>query len=452
MSAATEKKLSMASALASLTKAERQARLQNLTDEQAAQLRWHWEFWARDDQLAPDGNWTTWLVLAGRGWGKTRCGAEWVRQQIESGQASRVALVAPTAADARDVMIEGSSGILAVHPPWSRPLYEPSKRRLTWPNGAIATAYSADEPDRLRGPQHDSAWCDELASWRYPDAWDQLRFGLRGGLDPRVVITTTPRPTAIIKALMSEETTTVTRGTTYDNRANLPADFFAHIVSRYEGTRLGRQEIHADILEDVVGALWNRAMIDDSRVAEAPALDRIVVAIDPAMTSGESSDETGIVVAGAGPDGHAYVLEDLSCRESPDGWARRAVAAYHAHKADRVVAEVNNGGDLVEQVIRTVDPLVAYTAVHASRGKVTRAEPVAALYEQGRVHHVGTFAELEDQQCSFAPQGLRNSPDHVDALCWAITELMLNDVPCNVLDIDPATLGAGWCPNPWRFD
>ncbi|PZN08384.1 MAG: ATP-binding protein [Bacillota bacterium] len=401
----------------------------DLSDEEAEALLYDWRFWARPKQLPPEGPWRIWLILAGRGFGKTRTGAEWVREQVERHGRRRIAIVGRTAADVRDVMVEGESGILSISPPWFRPVYEPSKRRLTWPNGAIATLYSADEPDLLRGPQHDAAWADELAAWRRPEAWDNLMFGLRLGPDPRVVVTTTPRPVKIIRDLLQDPTCVVTRGSTYENAANLAPAFLEQIISRYEGTRLGRQELYGEVLDDVPGALWQRKRIDELRVREAPELVRVVVAIDPAVTSEEGSDETGIVVAGRGVDGHAYVLADRSCRMSPDGWARRAVKAYYDFDGDRIVGEVNNGGDLVETVIRTVDPKVPYKAVRASRGKAVRAEPVAALYEQGKVHHVGTFEHLEDQLCQITPDGYQGagSPDRADALVWALTELMLED-------------------------
>lgn len=331
-------------------------------------------------------------------------------------------LAARTVDDARDVMVEGESGILAICPPWNRPTWMPSTRMLRWPNGAIAMVYSADKPDLFRGKQADGVWADELAAWRYPEAWDQLLFGLRLGPDPRVVVTTTPRPTPVIKELMAHPTTVVTRGSTYDNRANLAPAFFDGIISRYEGTRLGRQELYAEILDDNPNALWQRSQIDKLRVTEAPAeLQRIVVAIDPSATT--TGDEAGIIVAGLGPDGHGYVLDDATIRGSPHTWGSKAVQAYHRHQADRIVAEVNNGGEMVELTIRTVDDKVAYKAVHASRGKRTRAEPIAALYEQGRVHHVGTFAELEDEMCDWEPE--MPSPNRMDALVWALTELML---------------------------
>lgn len=403
----------------------RRAALASLTPEQRSRLRYNWPFWARPNQLSPPGDWRTWLVLAGRGFGKTRTGAEWVRAQAETGTCGRLALVAPTAADARDVMVEGESGILAISPPWFRPKYEPSKRRLTWPNGAQATVYSADEPDRLRGPQHDGAWCDELAAWTRPEAWDMLQFGLRLGDNPRAVATTTPKPVKVIRELLAANTTAVTRGSTYDNAGNLAPAFLAAVEARYAGTRLGRQEIDAEVLDDVPGALWTRQGIDDLRVAKAPDLVRVVVGIDPAVTSGEDSDETGIVAVGKGSDGHGYTLADRSCRMTPDGWARRALIVFDQFEANQFIAEVNNGGDLVAGVIRTARPSAPVKAVHASRGKYTRAEPVAALYEQGKVHHVGSFPQLEDQMCSFTPEGGDGSPDRADALVWACTDLLL---------------------------
>lgn len=391
--------------------------------EQAAVFDWPRH--ARDNQLPPDGDWTTWLFLAGRGTGKTRAGAEWVRMNIDAGTASRIALVGPTAADVRDVMIEGESGILAISPPWNRPQYEPSKRRLTWPNGAIATAYSADEPDRLRGPQHDLAWTDEPAAWRYPETWDNLMFGLRLGADPRAMATTTPRPVRLIRELLQQDTTAVTTGNTYENRDNLAPAFLEQIIRRYEGTRLGRQEIMGELLEDIPGALWERKRVDELRVKKPPELTRIVVAIDPAMTSGEDADETGIVVAGLGDDGDGYVLTDRTCRMSPAGWGNRAITALDEFTGDRIVAEVNNGGDMVEHTLRSIRRSVPYKAVHASRGKRARAEPIAALYEQGRIHHVGSHPDLEDQMCTYVPDGVDYSPDRVDALVWALTDLML---------------------------
>lgn len=332
-------------------------------------------------------------------------------------------MVAPTAGDVRDVMIEGESGLLAVCPPWNRPHYEPSKRRLTWPNGALVTAYSADEPERARGPQHDGLWADEIASWRYPEAWDLFMFGLRLGNDPRAVVTTTPKPIPLVKELLAAETTTVTRGSSYENRRNLAPAFFQQIVKKYEGTRLGRQELLAEILDDNPNALWTRQMIEESRSARVPDLIRTVVAVDPAATSDEGSAETGIVVAGcdARDPEHFWVLDDRSLRASPRGWATEAVTSYHSRSADRIVGEANNGGDMIRDLIRNVDENVSYKKVTATRGKLLRAEPIAALYEQGRVHHAGTFPELEDQMVEWEP-GM-DSPDRLDALVWALTEL-----------------------------
>ena len=421
---------SLAERFAGLPEARRKRILASLSERERAALEYCWEFWARPKQLEPAGDWRVWLLLSGRGYGKSRCGAEWVRKLIEQGAASRVALVAATASDARSVVVEGESGLLSVCPAWNRPLFEPTKRRLTWPSGAIATLYSAEEPDRLRGPQHDAAWADELGAWRYPEAWDQLMFGLRLGTDPRVVVTTTPRPTPIIRQLATEPTTFVTRGSTYENRAHLAPGFLQEIERRYAKTRLGRQEIFGEILDDHPGALFQRADIEAARVRDAAPLLRIVVAIDPAVSSGESSNETGIVVVGLGTDGHAYVLDDLSGRYTPYEWARKAVTAYHDKRADRVVAEKNQGGALVESNLRTVDPRIPYKGVTASRGKQTRAEPIAALYEQGRVHHVGYFAALEDQMVCWEPGAPgADSPDRVDALVWGITELVLDSQP-----------------------
>lgn len=404
------------------------------TPEAAAVLAHEWAFWARPAQLAPAGDWTTWLILAGRGFGKTRTSVEWAREQAEAMPGSRGALVGRTAADTRDVLVEGESGILAISPPWFKPTYEPSKRRLTWPNGSVATLYSADKPDLLRGPQHHWAVADELAAWRYAEAWDQLQFGLRLGKRPRVVVATTPRPTKIIKELVKARTTAVTRGSTYDNAANLAPTFLTQIVSRYEGTRLGRQELMAEILEDVPGALWTRDVLDAGRVHDAPpALVRMVVGVDPAISADDDSNETGVIVAGIDERGHVYVLEDGSLRASPAAWAKRVVQLYDRHRADRVVAEVNQGGAMVEHTIATAARMMAeagarvgrsvpYRAVRATRGKYVRAEPVSALYEQGKVHHVGMLGELEDQLCTWVPGD--DSPDRLDALVWAVTDLL----------------------------
>lgn len=398
-----------------------------------------WSRLRRPDQTPPPGSWYVWLLLGGRGSGKTRTGAETVHDATQ--HTDRIALVAPTAADARDVMVEGESGLLATARPGQRPTYEPSKRRVTWPNGAQAFAYSADEPDRLRGPQHGYAWCDEVAAWRRLDAtWANLEMGLRLGQDPRIVATTTPRVVPWVRAAVKDPRYSVVRASTYANLANLAPTFRATVLAKYEGTRLGRQELHAEVLEDVDGALWGQGMIDRERVAalDHTSLARIVVAIDPAATSGPDSDETGIVVVGVSAPGrcpecgllergtgpHVFVLDDRSGRYSPDGWANQAVAAYERWGADAVVAETNQGGEMVGAVLRTVDRTVRYRPVTATRGKHTRAEPVAALYEQGKVHHVGTLTALEDQMTTWVP-GLSDSPDRVDALVWGVTDAAL---------------------------
>lgn len=390
-----------------------------------------WSAQARPEQLPPPGDWSSWLILAGRGWGKTRTGSEWTRSIAESGRVHRIALVGPTAADVRDVMVEGESGLLSICPRHFRPDYEPSKRRLTWPNNCIATMFSSEEPDRLRGPQHGAAWCDELAAWRNVDTtWSTLQFGMRLGQNPRTLITTTPRPLKLLKELIARDgqDAIVTRGTTYDNRANLAPSFFSQIVSRYEGTRLGRQELNAELLSDTPGALWQVDWLDRDRVDTAPELLRIVVAIDPAVSTSPNADETGIIVAGVDRRGHAYVLDDLSGKFGPHDWAKRAIDAFDRHKADRIIAESNNGGELVRHTLRTIRPNIPYRAVHASRGKVTRAEPVSAVYEQSKAHHVGSgLSALEDQMCAFTSDFDRSragySPDRVDALVWALTEL-----------------------------
>jgi phage terminase large subunit-like protein len=418
-----------ASSLASLPEPLRNKVVWSLTRKQALRLKHDWPYRARPEQLPPPGDWRVWLLLAGRGFGKTRTGAELVRTRVGAHTARRIALVAPTAADARDVMVEGESGLLALAPPADRPLYEPSNRRLTWPNGAVATTYSADEPERLRGPQHDFAWCDELAAWRYPEAWDMLMFGLRLGDDPRAVVTTTPRPTRLIRALLADPKVVMTRGATAENRANLAPAFLDQIVKRYQGTRLGRQELDAELLDDMPGGLWQRGIIEATRTVTVPKFSRVVVAIDPAVSTSEHADETGIIAAGRDANGHGYVLADASGRYAPAEWARVAIAAYGARHADRIVAEINNGGDMVEATLRMIDPNVPFSAVRAARGKVARAEPVAALYEQGRIHHIGAFPQLEDQMCSFTSDFDRKaagySPDRVDALVWALTELLV---------------------------
>lgn len=386
-----------------------------------------WHRIRRPSQAPPAGAWAVWLIKAGRGWGKTRTGAEWVLDQVEAGR-RRIALVARTAADYRAVMVEGESGILAIAPPSLRPAYEPSKRQLTWPNGAIATLYSSEKPDQLRGPQHDAAWADELAAWKRPqETWDQLMFGLRLGHDPQCVVTTTPRPTAEVRRLLAEPDTVVTSGSTFENAANLATRQMERLRARYEGTRLGRQELYGEVLDDTDGALWTRAMLERAVVGcpdPMPDLVRIVVAVDPAVTSGEDADETGIVVVGRDNAGHGYVLADHSGRYGVGEWERRVVEAHDQHGADLVVAEVNNGGDFIGHAIRNLRPQIRYKAVRATRGKHVRAEPVAGLYELDRMHHAAVFPELEDQMATWVP-GDATSPDRLDALVWGATALEL---------------------------
>jgi len=354
-------------------------------------------------------------------------------------------MVARTAADVRDVMVEGVSGILADSPEDFMPEYRPGKRRLEWPNGSTALLYSGEEPNALRGPAFHWAWADELAAWKYPDTWDMLQFGLRLGENPQCCITTTPRPTKIIKDLVADPFCIVVRGSTYDNRANLAPGFFRQIIKKYEGTRLGRQELNAELLEDNPGALWTRAIIDANRVSALPELVRIVVGVDPEASSGEESAETGILVVGLGADGHGYVLDDVTIRGTPGEWGAQAVSAYSRWEANKVVGEVNNGGEMVGYVVGTcanaANVFVPYRAVRASHSKEARADPVSALYAQGLVHHVGVFAELEDQMTEWVPgQGMR-SPDRVDALVWAITDLMLDiEYEATVYDEVPAPI------------
>lgn len=400
-----------------------------------------WQIWARDDQLPPsttaEGSaWRVWLILGGRGAGKTRAGAEWVRAKalgippLGLSPARRIALVGETLADVRRVMIEGVSGLLAIHGDDERPELEVSKSQLVWPNGAIAQMFSAEDPDSLRGPQFDAAWCDELAKWRYAEeTWDMLQFGMRLGESPTIAVTTTPRPMPLLKSIMGDRATALTRAATSANAAHLAPAFIAEMERRYAGTALGRQELLGEIVDDQSGSLWRRDWIDENRVAACPELTSIVVAVDPPVTATARSDACGIIVAGIGADGRAYVVADRSLQgREPTVWARAAVGAYHEFMADRVVAEVNQGGDLVIAVLRQVDEAVAVRTVRATRGKWLRAEPVAALYAEGRVVHVGRHGTLEEQMLAFGADGLAHgrSPDRVDALVWALTDLMID--------------------------
>lgn len=415
-----------------------------LGPQKVEELKHDWNFWARDNQLEPDNSdWNTWFINAGRGFGKTRSGVEWVRENVKRG-CKRIAAVASTNSDIERVMVKGESGFLSVcwkgdktyagkkmgFPEWS-----PTKRTLTWENGAQVQFFSAEEPERLRGPQFELAWCDETAAWNKDmDTWSMLQFCMRLGKHPRIMVTTTPKPTKLIRQILKDPKTVVTTGSTFDNSANLAGTYLKAVKEQYEGTRLGRQELYAEVLEEAQGALWTTAMLDDASFKHeaVPDLSRIVVALDPAVTSNAESDMTGIVVAGIDVNGIAYVLGDYTDRLSPQGWASKAIELYHHHQADRIVAEVNQGGDMVKTTIHGEDETVPYKAVRASRGKFARAEPISALYERGLVKHVSnppdgaTLNELETQMRTWEPLGSIGSPDRLDALVWAITDLSLN--------------------------
>ncbi len=416
-----------------------------IADFSKEQLRWldrDWQLWARAEQLAPpvtgpSGRWRTWLILGGRGAGKTRAGAEWVKSLVhadaQQASALRIALIGETLRDARNVMVEGESGLLAVADAPDRPRFEAARQQLTWRNGAVAQLFSAQDPDGLRGPQFHAAWCDELAKWRYvEETWNMLQFALRLGPAPRQLVTTTPRPLPLLKRLMEELGTITTRVKTTDNAANLATAFVAEMNRRYAGTALGRQELDGEIIEDTAGALWRNDWIEAARVRTPPAMTRIVVAVDPPVTATASSDACGIVVVGLGEDRRGYVLADRTLQgRTSAAWARAAVAAFHDFAADRIVAEVNQGGDLVATVIKQIDSQVPIATVRATRGKYIRAEPVAALYAEGRIAHVGQLAALEEQMLAFAATGLAGgrSPDRLDALVWAVTDLMITPAP-----------------------
>lgn len=415
--------------------------LDSLSPNALMSLPWLFEHWAIEGhQLPPAGDWSTWVILGGRGAGKTRAGSEWIRSLVEGGRpgdpgvCSRVALVAETLDQAREVMIFGDSGIMACSPPDRRPEWQATRKRLVWPNGAVAQIFSASDPESLRGPQFDAAWCDELAKWtKGQDAWDMLRFALRLGERPRALVTTTPRNNPLVQALLAAPDTVVSRAPTSANRMHLAKSFLEAVTRAYGGSRLGRQELDGELVLDIDGALWSWASLEAAKAPRALDLDRVVVAVDPPVSSGDGADECGIVVAGVamrGPpqDWVAEVIADGSVRgASPNEWAERAVELYHAHRADRLVAEVNQGGNLVATLIRGIDPMIPFRGVHASRGKAARAEPVAALYEQGRVSHRAAFKALEDQMAAMTVRGFagKGSPDRVDALVWAITDLMI---------------------------
>jgi len=396
-----------------------------------------WPFNARSEQMPTCWNWTTWLLMGGRGSGKTRAGAEWVKGMalgdpyFTTAAVGRIALVGETYADAREVMVEGESGLLSVHQNEQRPQWISSRRRLEWPNGAVAQVYSSEDPDALRGPQFEIAWCDELAKWNHAEeTWNMLQFGLRLGHFPQQIVTTTPRPTTMIKKLLADENTFVSRMSTTDNRSNLASGFFDRIVKIYAGTRLGRQELDGELIDDRTDALWQRDVIEKHRCPKPETLCRTVIAIDPAVTGHAKSDACGIIIVAMGADDRAYVLADETVRGvSPSRWSSRVNELYEKYGADRIVIETNQGGDMAESVLRGANAQMPIKQVKASRGKWLRAEPVAHLYERGLVSHVGPLAELEDEMCDFGLDGLSSgrSPDRLDALVWALTELMLKN-------------------------
>jgi phage terminase large subunit-like protein len=417
--------------------------LAQLPPQKAEELIYTWEFWARPNQLAPEGDWNVWYVNAGRGFGKTRAGVEWVRSKVKMGH-KRIAAIAATNSDIERVMINGESGFLArcwkgdrdnKGKPLGQPVWSPTKRLLTWENGAYVQFFSAEEPERLRGPQFEAAWCDELAAWnRDRDTWDMLQFCLRLGKHPQVCVTTTPKPTKLVRDILKNPKTTVTYGSTFDNSANLASTYLDAVKSQYEGTRLGRQELYAEILDEASGALWNRQTLSqcevevDDPVAFAETLARVVVSVDPAVSSNSESDMTGIIVAGIDINGVCYILQDATDRYTPEGWAAKAIELYHLYGADRIVAERNQGGEMVRYTFKTVDETIPIKLVHASRGKFARAEPVSALYERNRVKHLKGLDALEDQMVQWCPLGSIGSPDRLDAMVWAVTELALKGI------------------------
>ena len=416
--------------LLALGAADRARTLAALTEREGAELLYDWEFWGRPEQKPPPGDWIYWLILAGRGAGKTRSGAEAVRQWIKN--FPFVNLIGPTHDDVRDVMVLGESGLMAICPHPERPQFSRTSSRLIWPNGAVSQLFSAEEPDRLRGKQHMKLWLDEVAAWNYPDAFEQALLGLRLGVKPQAVITTTPRPNKLIKQLVDDENAIVTRGSTFDNSHHLADAFLKRITARYQGRMIGRQELFAEIVEEAPGALWTRALIERQRLAasaSAAHYSQIVIGVDPPAKSGASADECGIVVVGKTPEGAIHVIADLTSQgETPGEWAARVAAAFRRFKANRVVAEINNGGEMVVEVLRQSDANLPVRKVTATRGKFLRAEPVATAYERGIVHHLGDFPKLEDQLCSLTPDFDARvsgfSPDRADALVWAIADLI----------------------------
>lgn len=389
-----------------------------------------WDLYARPHQSPQFDDWLIWLLLGGRGSGKTRTGAEWVREQVFAGGCRRIAIVAPSYNDAREVMLEGESGLLHIGYPSERPDYSPSRRRLDWPNGAQGYIYTAEDPDGLRGPQFDAAWADEFCAWTYPEATlSNLRLALRLGATPQLVITTTPRPIPALKSLLQSKGLLISRGKTADNADNLAPTFLAAMEDAYGGTRLGRQELGGEYIEDLDGALWTRAMLEAAYTEAQPVCDKVILSIDPPVTSTKRSDACGLIVAGRkgeGREAKALILQDGSVQgRSPEGWAKAAIALADAWEVDYILAETNQGGELVSSVLRAIDPSIPIRTVHASRSKTARAEPVALLYEQGRVKHCGRFVELEDELAAMGTDALTHSPDRGDALVWAVTELLL---------------------------
>ena len=423
-----ERNMSQAELLARLSIDKQNDFFGSLTAEETELLLTDWKFWARPKQRLPEGNWGTWLIMAGRGFGKTRTGAETIRIWQENGF-SNFALIGQTKADVRDVMLLGESGLISISPKHNKPVYIASRRVVEWPNGAKAHLYSADEPEQLRGPQHEKGWIDEPVKYsQLRELLDMYEFGLRIGSNPQSVVTTTPKPLVELKEMVNDPDTVITTGSSFENLSNLSERFIKRVIKRYEGTRLGRQELYAELFSDVVGALWTYDSIHRNRVREAPDLVRVVTAIDPATTANKRSDETGIITAGLDAAGHIYVISDASLKAKADVWAATAVREYNANLSDLLIGEANNGGDLIEIVIGIYSKTVNYLKVHAARGKHTRAEPVAALYEKGLVHHVGSIIaleKLETEMTEWVPG--EESPNRMDALVWAISALVFDD-------------------------
>jgi len=439
---------SVAERLANLPKSEREEAISQLSDAEAEALLFDWRgFLARSDQVAPEGDWDIWLALAGRGWGKTETGAQWVKE-LQAQGVMNFALVAETQKDLDEVMV---ARLLAIYPDAERPHVKYKPTRVIWPNGATALGYNGTQPNQLRGPEFEAAWVDELAKYKYArETWDMLQFCMRRGTHPRQLITTTPRPIELVKAIVAGEEGKVhiTRGSTMDNVANLASRFLKRVQDRYAGTRLGRQELNAEILGDLPGALWRQSIIDTYRLRDAPKMKRTLVSVDPAVTAGEEADEHGIIVAGMCEEKHGHVLHDGSLRGSPTEWAQEAIALAKRHDAEGVVVEVNQGGDMVAHVLRTIAPNLNVIEVRASKGKHVRAEPIASLYEQGRVHHIGNYPELEGQMTQMTTEGFQGggSPDRLDALVWAMSELfpdMIEPIRQNTVRRPPRVAG-GW--------